>query len=156
MDPISAFAFAGTVIQLISFTSNIVSAARQIHNSTTGQLASHEDLQSITESLKKLAVNTKANVQQTEDRPNLTELERGQIALSDGCTEVASELLAVLETLKIEEKKGKSAAFRKAFQSLLKEDKIMLLEVRLQKFTQQLILSLVDSLRSVVVTKNEE
>ena len=148
MDPITAFGFAGTVIQFISFSSNLVSAAHTLKNSASGLLAKHEDIESITKSLQKLVINIKAGAQIPESGDDLTlsELGKDSVELARGCEAVAVDLLNLLSTLRLR-RKGYLVAIRKIAQSIRDDDKIRTLESKLQHFTQQLILSLLHTVR---------
>jgi hypothetical protein len=53
-DPMTALGLASNIIQLISFTSDIVSKSREIYKSQDGKLVEYQELEAITQTLQDL------------------------------------------------------------------------------------------------------
>lgn len=57
MDPLSAVGLAGTIIQFVTFTQDLLSTASDIHDSATGGLLDVQNLQSICQSLHQFSLD---------------------------------------------------------------------------------------------------
>lgn len=94
MDPASAIGLAASIIQLISFTSNLLSKTREIHNSADGTAVENLELEAITKSLQELSQEIAAG------NRNLTKADKQLKELCDGCQKVTRELLELVQKLK--------------------------------------------------------
>jgi hypothetical protein len=55
MDPLTALGLASNIVQLISFSSDLVAKGREIYQSTDGTLVENLELETITKSLRELS-----------------------------------------------------------------------------------------------------
>ena len=92
MDPITAVGLVGTVVQLIDFSSKIVSKSTELYRSGSGVLAENADIETVTAHLSKL--NTQLKQSTAVGDPDLQVLCRA-------CGDVADQLLAALAKLKV-------------------------------------------------------
>lgn len=180
-DPASAFGVAAGVIQLITFTSDLIGKGREIHKNASGTLVKYEDLEIITQSLAELTesiplrTSAKSSGVATRDKIDnelhnmwrarpwrvvddpRKSLERSDMELSrlvKECREVSFQLLEVLEDLKVEGRHKRWASFRQALISVWKEDKIDELSDRLEGYRRQIDTTLLMSLREQIRIKN--
>ncbi|KAK0103307.1 hypothetical protein ONS95_005337 [Cadophora gregata] len=99
MDPLTALSLASNIIQLIDFTSRVVSNCRGIYKSADGALPEHRDLELVTEDIqrlsKRLAEKCGASKMEQEQNQSLR-------ALSEACISVSNEILQYLDKHKVE------------------------------------------------------
>jgi hypothetical protein len=147
MEALCTFSVAVNVIQLVDFSSKLISSGRELYKSAEGQLIEHSELQNITQSLSRLAKNVNDSLQSLDKDRELTEHEREQARLGYDCTHVASELLEALKSLKAAGKQGRWRSFQQALLTVWHKDKIDMLEKRLNRFRQELIADILGTLR---------
>ena len=80
MDPISVIGLAGNIVQFVDFTWKLIDEARSLYDSSTGASEENDLLELITKDLN-------------DHYDNLTAPSR--------CKDVASELLDILDTIKV-------------------------------------------------------
>ncbi|KAF2177486.1 hypothetical protein K469DRAFT_603169, partial [Zopfia rhizophila CBS 207.26] len=143
MEAIGAFGAAVNIIQLVDFTSKLVTGGTELYRSADGELVEHFELQKITTSLSGLTQNVNESLLSLKQDRQLTQQELEQ------CTRVASELLDTLKSLKVGGKAGKWRAVRQALLTVWHKDKIDALERRLDRFRQELIADILGTLSKV-------
>jgi len=144
MDPVTTIGLASSIVQLITFTSDLVSKGREIYKSANGSLVEHLELESIVGSLVDLS--------DALDLPNpterkLTSTERQLSELCDGCKSVTEKLLDAIRKLKAKAPHKGWQSFRQALNSAWKESEIAALESRLDRYRRQIDTTLLVSLR---------
>ncbi len=144
-----ALAIAAAVVQFIDFTSKIVSKTAQIHRSPNGQREEHRELEKITDAISRDAKNIQQRISQRRVAGDLTDAEKDQEKIGQDCQEVAEELLSVLRRLQTSGRLSQWQSFRQALKTQWREDEIQSLERRLDRFRQQMIPIILDSLRCV-------
>ena len=144
-----ALAIAAAVVQFIDFTSKIVSKTAQIHRSPNGQREEHRELEKITDAISRDAKNIQQRISQRRVAGDLTDAEKDQEKIGQDCQEVAEELLSVLRRLQTSGRLSQWQSFRQALRTQWREDEIQSLERRLDRFRQQMISIILDSLRCV-------
>jgi hypothetical protein len=148
MDPISAFGIAVNVIQLVDFTSKLVSEAEEIYRSGDGELIEHAELKTVTKDLLKLTLAVDSSIKERKlGRKALSESEREQERLGQECRHVASELLTALNKLKVGGKHAKWNSMRQALRTVMRKNKIDQLEKRLDRYRQELVANVLSRLR---------
>lgn len=107
IDPISALAIAGNVVQFTEFAGKLLSKTRKIYNSHDGALVENLELEAAARNLMDLSAQISnscrtevANVQLTSEDLNLR-------SVCDNCVNVAEELLRLLGKLKARGQQGK-------------------------------------------------
>jgi hypothetical protein len=156
LDPLTALGLAANVVQLISFTGDLLKKGRQISSSVDGQLLDHKALRIITTSLQELTNNLIVTASLQEHTKNstssssgskLTSTERQLQQICTGCSEASTSLLEALQTLHMQEKRGVWRSFRQALNCIWSEDKINALSARLEQYRRQIDTTLLVSLR---------
>lgn len=139
-----ALSLAAAVIQFIDFTSSLIEKGIEIHASATGRTEENNDLEKITNSLVHC---TNELGRSKHNQKDLSTTERQLQAIVTDCQRIAEELLAVLAPLKSSGRRSKWATFRKLLQTSWNEGRIRSLETRLDRFRQQMVMIIVNSLR---------
>lgn len=147
MDPLTALGLASNIIQLISFTSDLVSKGREIYKSADGALIEHMELETIAKSLQDLSADLPA---QAKRGKSLTRTEKQLRGICEGCNEVSGELIEAIQRLKATGNHKRWNSFRQALNSVWKENQIDALSKRLEKYRNQLDTTLLVSLREQV------
>lgn len=144
MDPISAIGFASSVVQLITFTSDLLSKAGEIHSSTDGALIENLELEAITESLQVL------NQDVTSGARSLTRADKQLKELCDGCQKVTKDLLQIIRSLKGSSSHVRWNSFRQAVLTVRKEKEVQALCNRLERYRRQIDTTLLFTLRESI------
>jgi hypothetical protein len=144
MDPLTALGLASNIIQLISFTSDLVSKSREIYKSADGALVEHLELETIAKSLKDLSTDLPDELKRQK---SLTNLEKQLRDLCEKCNEVSIELIEATNRLRATGHNKKWNSFRQALNSVWNDDKINALSKRLENYRSQLDTALLVSLR---------
>lgn len=147
MDPLTALGLASNIIQLISFTSDLVSKGREIYKSADGSLVAHLELETIAKSLQDLSTDLPTRLKR---KNSLTKTEKQLRDLCEGCNEVSIELIEAIHRLKAAGNHKKWNSFRQALNSVWNDDKIDILSKRLENYRSQLDTTLLVSLREQI------
>lgn len=144
MDPLTVLGLASNIVQLVTFTSDLISKGNEIYKSADGVLIENLELESITTTLQKLASDLVVPDRHSR-RPTKTETQLQE--LCNGCKDVSGQLLNVIQGLKAKELRAKWSSFRQALNSVLKDNEIRVLEVRLERYRRQIDTTLLVALR---------
>ena len=144
MDPLSALSVAASAVQFVDFSSRLVAGSLELHNSATGQLEEHIDLEHVTKNLDKLTTDLYCSL----SLDTLTENEQRLHELCRNCHGTAIELSKALDKLKAQ-RGSKWESVVKALRSIWSREKIETLRERLDKHRQELILLILVMLRPV-------
>lgn len=145
MDPINAFSLACGVIQVVDFSTRILSQFREIYKN--GSLSEHESIQSMTEHLTTL----RADLQPSTSSPaTQTAGDKDLIQLSTKCSDMAEELVAELQSLKVGSTGSRWKAVSVMYRSLKKKGTIDRMQKRLDECRKILDTKVLADLRSVI------
>ncbi|KAH6667689.1 hypothetical protein B0J14DRAFT_601221 [Halenospora varia] len=144
-DPLTALGLASNIVQLVTFTSDLISKGREIYKSADGTLVENLELETITTSLQVLSNEL---VLPICERGKLTKTENQLQELCDGCKAVSGQLLDVIRGIKAKGPHMRWNSFRQALNSVWREDEIEALETRLDRYRRQIDTTLLISLRS--------
>jgi hypothetical protein len=147
MDPLTAFGLVANIIQLVDFSSKLISEGREIYNSSDGELLDHSELKIVSKDLSRLALQVENASKALGSRRKLSEAEQDQARLGQECHRVASDLLRALDDLKMKGSNRRWNSFRQALLTVWNRDKIERLEKRLDRFRQELVASVLVTLR---------
>ncbi|KAL4725713.1 hypothetical protein ACLX1H_007864 [Fusarium chlamydosporum] len=143
MDGIS---LAASIIQIIDVSSRVVSKSIEIYQSTDHQLIEHREIDHITRALSASARQIRKSIGDNRDPKHDTEIE--QLRLATDCQKIAAELLKALERLKNCGQHGRWSSLRQGLKVVWNEEKIASLETRLDRYRQQMIQCILETLRS--------
>ncbi|KAL8784506.1 MAG: hypothetical protein Q9195_009016 [Heterodermia aff. obscurata] len=137
-----AFGIAANIIQFIDFSSKLFSTAYQIHESRNTITHKNQELETITNDLRKITgdldgtLNKDHTGQHLSLSPNDLQLQQ----LATQCRSVCVELSEAVEKLKIHGKSSGWTTLRVALKSVWSERSIEDLQRRIEHFRQELIL----------------
>ena len=160
MDPLSAFGVAVNVIQLVDFSTKLVSGARQIHHSSDSELEEHTELKLVTDDLAKLAQGLANSIALQESgktrRPHendedILDHQRERLdqqqRIANDVRRLATQLLTTLNKLKNKGNNNTWNSIRQALLTAWRKDEIEELERRLDRLRQEMIVNMVSSLQ---------
>jgi len=150
MEPFSALAVATSAVQFIDFTSKLITESYKLHASATGQLEEHVILEKVTKNLRDVSLNLSTQVEKQTVLATLSQDDKELQHLCKGCHEISLQLLQALEKLKAEDGSSKWKSFRQALRTIWTREHIEGLEKQLDRFRQQLVISILASFRQVV------
>ncbi|KKA23726.1 kinesin light chain 1, partial [Rasamsonia emersonii CBS 393.64] len=139
MDPLSIVGLVGNIVQFLDFTGTILSTSAHIYSSSRGVLPENADIETVTRHL--VLLNNK--LKDAASSSGAGELQK----LCALCSNVADELLAALDKLKVKGQPGRWKSVKKALQSIWSKNKIEELEQRLARLREELNLHVVVELR---------
>jgi hypothetical protein len=129
MDPLTALSVAASVVQFVSYGSELVSKSRELYKSAHGTLTENAEIEEASKRLQEMT----APLQGIQGDQILEQI-------CSGCVEVSRELVQRLDNLKVPEdhrhKKWKS--FRQALKSVIGKSKINEIKGRLHGFRMEL------------------
>lgn len=136
LDPLSALSVAAALFQFIDFTAKIVSKGNHLFQSANGILPENESIESTTIRLRDLAGPLQSQTPTVGGYPE----DRALKALCGECVDIAMQLLAQLEKLKVPENcnNRRWKSFRQALKSVWSKDKVDELNKRLRGLDEQL------------------
>lgn len=152
LDPLTAVGLAGNVIQVISFSAELVSEGRKIYKDVDGVLLENReaeevasDLKAITDSLSASLEDWLHNHQGQSLDPDDTKLRN----VCERCSEVAYDLVVHLQKLKVpsDAKRRKWKSFKQALLSVWDQGKIDDITKRLDMYHREIDTHILVSLR---------
>ena len=151
MDPASAFGLAASVVQFVSFTSDLVSATYTIHQSASGTTPAHTQLHTITTSLVSLNEDLHQSLLQRPDNQSPSRRDQEIDKLCLDCTALSDELLAILEKLQLQNKEHVWSSFKAVLRMMWSQDYLDRIQKRLDSFRQQISMQILVGLRYSVI-----
>jgi hypothetical protein len=106
MDPLTALSVTSNIIQFVDFGSKLVSKTRQIYKSKDGTLSDKVLVEDLAVDLTSLSLNLRKSLRENRPFDTLDHAESSDDEALEGlcirCTEIATELIARLNKLKVE------------------------------------------------------
>jgi len=143
LDPLSAVRLVVNIFDLINYSIQIVSKAREVHKSAAGADNETVDIEATTKDLVELTVKLQTPSNSPTNDPALD-------IICQGCKNVTQELLDALAKVKVEGRNSKWKSTRKALRSVWSKDEINAIEKRLTMFRDEINLRLVADVRERV------
>lgn len=147
-------AISAALIQFIDFSSRLISKGISIHEFVDGCEIDHRELESITKSLSGSIEEIQHSLQSQRRQRELTDTERQQERIGEECQSVANDLLGVLNQLKAKGPRTKWQSFRQALRATWNDGKVKALERRLDRFRMEIVASILNTLRSVLLYRS--
>ncbi|KAI1852341.1 hypothetical protein JX266_002519 [Neoarthrinium moseri] len=140
MEPLSALAFAGNILQFIEFAAGIISTSKEIYQSAEGVSKSYLEVENVYQKLADLSMRLQESGT-ANNRPRLvSRTEQELTSLAKSCKADCDRLLEAVQRLKVEEGKGRRwKSFRAALKTAWNgEQEIEELSARLRNKQQVL------------------
>ena len=149
MDPISIFSLACNVIQIVDFSIKVASTCRERYKS--GTVGEDRELEVMAEHLKGLrsSLPSLSVIQTSSASPQLHDDEKKLEELATSCSQTATELVAVLQSLKVEGPHKRRQAIAKTIKGFRESRKIESIQAKLKQYQEVLNTRILISLRSV-------
>ncbi|KAE8446759.1 hypothetical protein EG329_011664 [Mollisiaceae sp. DMI_Dod_QoI] len=148
MDPLSALSLAATLVQLVDFTSKIVSKGYHIYNDTDQALPQNVALEYLVTDLQ----NLNARLHHHDRLSCATRDEQALEDLSASCAVLADELVSRLNKLKVADdaKHRKWKSFRQALKSVWSKEELDAMAAKLFEYRNQLEFHVLLSLKEKI------
>ena len=117
MDPVAALGLAGNIVQFVDFSCKVLQDTKSLYKSTTGASADNDVLEVICRDLIELD-----NALTAPSAPGT--IPDSMRSLASMCKQVAAELLAVLDKIRVREPRQKWKSFVQALRSVWKKEQI--------------------------------
>ena len=143
LDPLTAISLAGSVLQFTDFGIRVVSGTIELYYSADGVNAERSSLEFKTTQVQNLAEQVIYPLEHNDDDGPPSKQEQELKKLATSCKEIASDLLSVLDGLKVKRPAGpgrKLESFRKAVaaQTPWNRDKIASLDKKLRVVREEM------------------
>jgi hypothetical protein len=145
MDPFTALGVASNVIQIVEFSSRLISRTREIYHSRDGQLQDHVILDDAATNLS--ALMTELRSIEVPKPKEQTAADRQLIQLRQDCKTIARELHDQLEQARAQGGHQKWQSVYQAIKSVYSENRIAAIQSRLDNIRKQLDTVLLVTLR---------
>lgn len=153
MEPVAAISLACNILQVVEFSTKVLTKSRQLRQSFSGILPENIELEKVVIHQRDLVqqlqkqVSTSVTTAQSQGYGGGTDL----ASLARLSIETANELLDVLERLKVRGNRTRWKSFRQAVKSLWKKEKVEEVLGRLQLIRDEIEFGVVMDLRWVEV-----
>ena len=135
LEVFAALSLTASIVQFIDFGGKLFSKAKELHHSRDGYLRDHADLDSATKSLKGLICNISSSTSTTANTAeNISDDEKALMILARDCTELADELVRLLERVKGVGQRDRWSSFLQAIRIVWNEKEIDHTKEKLKDF----------------------
>lgn len=134
MDPLTAIGLAGNILGFLDFAGKLLSSTREIYGSATGDTEGDKSLGSVARHVRDLAAGLEASCSAAQGGGGGGGGDPDARALKDlagECSDLAEDLVEMLESFQAREKKSKREAFRAVWNRMMKAEEKKELEHRL-------------------------
>ena len=145
LDPLTALAFTGNILQFIDFGLKATSKAREVYLSADGVTAENADLEVLTTNIASVSGKLAASSGNSSGNASLDDICRQ-------CKGSADDLLVALNKLKVEGTKGKWESARKGLKAVWGKKKVDDLRVRLESWRDEIQFHVVVQLRYAMIS----
>ena len=128
MEPLSAFAVACNVLQVIEGGVKVLNKAVQYHNAQDGLTNDHQKLKNIAQSLSNLSADLQASFPKSNDPTSVSSAESRLIEVNNECLRLSADFIEFLDQLKVRNPKAFLDVFRASIKSLWRKDRVAALE----------------------------
>ncbi|KAK4463658.1 hypothetical protein QBC42DRAFT_265318 [Cladorrhinum samala] len=137
MDPLTAVAFAGTIITFVDFSWSLLTGTYDVYGSSTGMTQQNARINDIISDLRDVSADLEGGL------PVNSKHEKALRDLAAECSELAEELAALLKRLKRDEKKNSLwSSLKVKWASLMKAGDVEDMMERLWDYRSQIMLRL--------------
>ncbi|KAJ4297976.1 hypothetical protein N0V90_005875 [Kalmusia sp. IMI 367209] len=152
-----ALGVAASIVQLIGFTSSLISKGSEIYKTADGELLEHVEFEAIANHIQSLnsQIAWTPRLHQKGNKLSSSKSEHQLEGLCDSCNEVAWSLLTAIQELKSEGGNKKWDTFQQALRSVWKHDKIQKLTERLERYRRTIDSVLLQILRERIEYLND-
>ncbi|KAK2760510.1 hypothetical protein CKAH01_16470 [Colletotrichum kahawae] len=154
MDPASAFGLAASIVQTITFTSDLISKTRHLHHSAQRGLVENEELASIARTLQSLS--RRITIQVVGAPMGKDDVGKDLSTVCNGVRDLCKNLTVTIEALQKPDSATRWDSFRQALRSVWKEQDIADLAQRLERYRRQIDSILLASMKEQLETLTKD
>lgn len=136
MEPLTALALSGNILQFIDGTGKLIKEARQICKSVNGFTTANRDAIAVYDDFRTAAAGLAARPPPSS---TLSGDDAAVVSLAERCQELSDELVQGLQQLQAKNPGSKREAIRVALRTLRDKGELESLETRLDRYRQQLV-----------------
>src|ERR1700750_1877524 len=141
LDPLSAFAVACNVLQIIEFGSKALTNAIAYRKAANGELPENRDLRQVLQSLKTLNMDLSASMPRMTGLKSLSKPETRLLEANKECLRLSAEFIDLLDKLKVKDQNAMLESLRMGFKTLWYKDKMNTIERALSQARDNLNLA---------------
>jgi hypothetical protein len=138
MDPLSALALSGNVLQFIDSASKLISEARLIYQSASGTTAGNRDAMAVYNDFRAAAAGLLAS-RRADDS--------AVVSLAQNCQDLSDELVQRLRSFQATAPGSRRESLRVAWRALRDKGELESLEKRLDSYRQELVTRIIFLIR---------
>ena len=150
MEALAVLSIASNVIQVVDFSTSIVSKTSELYKSYHGQLAQHTDISTTSSDLYRSTAKLSESIAPQAIPTVLSEDDQALYILCTGYVDVSKELQSGLQQLQVKGTPTKWKSLRKALETIWTKDKIADLQTRLAGYRSQLDSRIIIGIKSRV------
>ena len=124
LDPLSAFAVACNVLQVVECGVKVLTKAADYRNAETGILTEQKDLRDVLQSLDNLNTDLQATLPQQTTSKQCAVAEARLLEANDLCLRLSKDFINFLNRLKLKDKHAAFDSFRMSLKTLWQRDKM--------------------------------
>lgn len=150
MDPLSALGLVSAIVQVIDFSSKLISGAAEVYSSASGTTAGFEDSDRAIRSLRNLT--RRLDVRTTGDP--LSSEDRSLLEVKHGCEDLSRDILRLISSTKTQSPTSKRDSFVVSWRAMRRKGKLKQLEGRLDRYRAQAQEYLLATMRYSMIPEN--
>ena len=154
LEPLSAFAVACNVLQLLDNGSKVLSKAIEYERASDGRLSEQKDLQDTLESLARLNQDLRNSLLTAAASQGARMAEQRLIEANQECLNVSRDFISMLDELRVTNPHAFFEAMRKSVKSFRYKEKIGTMDKKLARARDNLILSFLVYMKYVRLSSN--
>ena len=147
MDPLTALSLASSVIQIVDFSTKLVTKGHKIYKSADGTLSENVDTEMVDQDLNQLTAHLQHTLRASNDNAPLNQADISLVELCRRCNALSLELQTKLNKLKVVGKHRKWKSARQALKSVCGRDNLEQFAHRLAIYRDEINLNITVSLR---------
>lgn len=145
-EALAALSLASNIIQFIDFGGKVLATGYKLYKNSFGG-SDIQEIKYVTTGFQRLVEGFSNCLHEDTSAKKVSHVEADLRTLAKHCNDIAEELLAAVNKIDVQGRLGKWKSFRVALKSVLAEEKIEKIEVRLDKLRQQIILHILACFR---------
>lgn len=149
LEALAAISLASAVVQLVEFTTKVVSKGHEYQKSVDGAIKEHIELNEYAENFSRLSQHLTNATMLLPPQDRLSEDETSLLAVAKKCQATCREIIATIDCLQKPRHQKRFASLRLASRAVWNEEKIELCLQKLRLAREELIVHLLVVIKSV-------
>ncbi|KAL8835402.1 MAG: hypothetical protein Q9170_003330 [Blastenia crenularia] len=149
LDPLTAIALAGNVVQFVQFGCTLVANTHEIYKSPSGALEQDLETEAVTNRILE-SIEELDDGREKASYGKKTSSERRLVEIAEACTEIAKDIVQRLEKLKLRESNSVWASISKALKAVWSREELNTLTKRLKAYISELETTILISIKQSI------